>query len=581
VVDANPPPRASRSRNVALAALFVGLIVIGWGVWRFEAGRAAKQNEPAAAQRIVPSDAELAVLFPTFEGLRQGLLAFSEGLEGADGLTEAVKALAGIDLKQPDALSRVGLEPTGDASAFYFASAFWLVLSSRDPQAATTHVRGLLEARGYTGFEPAAGLPDVLVVRDRASPDRPAAFLAFNNELVFLIFPAAPRDLKAGVPSDPAIASTLFAALHGATERLVDSPRLAAARKRLDATGSDPDTLLVARFPDGAERDKAIDKVLEALGPNGLLAGAFLRGLDQFVASFHVDRDTCSVRLGLLMKAPEANKGLPPPTRDLAQRWVTFQGGALPLGDVLPDDVAALVRLRVNPSVVGTVPQALFDQVVPKGVLGSVHPSLAEVDPRADLLAHLAGDVAVGLLGLDPKAALNPVAWGQGPRALAEALHGFVAFDVQDPAPLLARIGALKPAASAAGAQVADIAIGKWRGSEWRFGSTVLLVLSEGKRFVVVNGEGERERLERVARGELPSLGAASKRSLEACVASGEPHLLSALATTGRVVRELRRRGIPDYFTGMLGGIRSIAATLDLDAESLLLRAEAVRERGP
>ena len=128
-----------------------------------------------------------------------------------------------------------------------------------------------------------------------------------------------------------------------------------------------------------------------------------------------------------------------------------------------------------------------------------------------------------------------------------------------------------------------EIELGKWAGVTRKDGDWA--VLRDRRHVVWILGDGELPRFQRVQAGKFPSLGEVLKDDVERAATTGKGAWLSALLTTGRIVRSARRRGIPDAITAMIGSVEALAANVLLHKDGMTLqvqlRPQSVPDRDP
>ncbi len=565
------------------------LLVVAVAIATTRGLRVAAIGAPVAASTLIPEDAPAYAYCASLGALADDLRQLGAQLEGSGGLSEAAGVALGLPQLDREALTAVGLRPDVGIAAFASAGELWLALPSIT-QAGVVHIRRTLERRGLglveaapRHFRNADANIDLRWLEDGALILRTPLPAAWANALGMV---GAARGGPAGAAANGTAASGATAngeAANGAAGgvagaepmRLRPFDEAIAAwqqSKRLPARVA---TGLHAEVRLGAN-DALRPRLRAAIGPASLLFG---RAVDA-VAGARRDGDGLSaaphVRLTLQLPA-----GL---GRELGAYHQDFLAGgqAVDLGALLPDEVALLLRGRVNPALLDMVPAMLRDRLLPKELLGRLDPALAAVDARALLIEALDGQLFGGLLGVDDSVALGPKLNADLASQLP-AVGAFVGVGLRSAEARAALQRAIEAALAAAGRAGSPVTLGAFTGHSYAGSqpheSPETTLLGGGRALLVLVGAGEHERWQRVAAGKMPSAASAAASAQERAVLQGQGTWWAASSTLGRVVRAARRRGVPEHFVRMIASVAAVSAGLKLGEEGLTFEL-VLRPRG-
>lgn len=551
-------------RARALLAAVVLLVGVGVGVGLLLRG--GPTPSVVSARTWVPQAATIRLLGASHGALADALAEQTARFDGSAGAVVAMGVAVGLPRWDRASLQQAGFAADGDAALFVWQGHLWAVLTGVGA-AAERHVLETLDRRG-------------VVATLQSSPE--AAVAAWNlrrGEVEAALWRPEPGVLLLRWEIPKRIAATLGtaedagAAAAAETGKPADLAALRAASRGVPAL---PDEVAVQLRADLGRGDALRPALRAAVGPAGLLVGRVIDQIEGIDLALHFRGEAPAVVGRLRVKTA------------VAEEFAKYHQGfladeaALDLGTILPDEVAAWGRIRVNPALLDMIPGFLRDRILPTDLLGRVHPALAKLDAQSLLIGAWDGQLAAGLLGIDDTLALTPAALRDLQASLSHA-GLFLAVGLGDAKSAGALVSAAQGALQQAGLALQAVSIGPGRGfSVGAKAGEVLLpttVLAVGSGVVVVAGQGEQERLERAARGRFPTLGAAAVTPLEKSVASGKELWLGLGSTTGRVVRAARRRGIPEHFVRMIPP--ALTARVQLDREGLLLRFEARPHAAP
>lgn len=564
-----------------LGAVALLVSVVAAGVWWWLAPPRLPPWQPA---RWLVADADAALWFGPLDRTVDALGQVVEQVPGAQGILQAAELALGVDLTKPAAVAKAGLRADAGPLALRRKQINWLVVPVTGPDGAQ-HVLGRLGQRGYASqpLTAQAGSPAGWQLLDRTDPKQALGVLWYlppPEAVVVVAWPDAAKD------AEPAAAQAALADLRAAP------PGQSAALEPLAIAAGVP-----AR-PDGApirgwwrigKNDPLRMQLANALGPTTLVLGTVLDKVTRVVVLGELSGNAPRLSLALDAEpaAPTDPKQPPPgPLVDFAQYWGEFlpehKGAMLAVGDLLPDETPLLVRARVNPGLLGMVPDALKAAILPSSALSHVHPALTGVDLWSHLLQVWDGQLAVGLLAVGDQVPLDPASW---PKLWwRTALRPWVAFALKtDTAAktLLERVEAALAAAKATGSLAETYAPAQfrgWTGIEVSGPDAPWWVLRQDRRVVFLSGQGTQDDLRRVAEARLPDWSTAAAKlpapALLPGLVAGEGQWAGLVVQTPRVVRALRRRGVPDYATQLLASLASVSAQLRLTDRALWLDLE-------
>lgn len=547
------PSKAVSHRRGAVALVLL-LALVGGTVWVLkyrEQGTSARFEATAH----VPKAAVGVFWTGTLAEIATGLTEVGARIKGSAGLRDAAALLIGVKSLTAAGLTEVGLEAEAGVAGFIWDDAAWLAVPVRS-RAGADHLLNLLQRRGHqVEALPAVGSRSFWQIHTRAG-DAIAGHSQLEGGVLLtrMVLPTA----TAATPTDARIdafdawrAAPKLAGSEAESGAKTPGGRLLHARWRLDK--DDPIRSLVRR----------------SLGPASLLFG-------RFVGSF------TDARLDVLITngAPTVTMKLNAPPDQAAEMrryhrdFVQDDQALIALGGVLPDEVTAVVRARINPNLVSMVAGLL---ALGGGIAGDLlDPELRSLDLQPLLLAPFDGQIAVALLGVSDDATPDLQQWrGTGWRKLAGVAAAVALRTDTDATAVIDRVRSRLQENSAT---FANVSLGEWRGIRRTGGRTSWALLRRDRGVFVILGEGEWERFDRVARGKFPSLGSTLQGPLENAVTSGKGQWLSAVVTTGRTVRSARRRGIPNSITSMVASVSAVALGVDLLDDGVRISA-SIRPR--
>jgi hypothetical protein len=225
--------------------------------------------------------------------------------------------------------------------------------------------------------------------------------------------------------------------------------------------------------------------------------------------------------------------------------------------------------------------------VLPKGVLGLVHPLLAEASADSDLLAHLTGNIAVALIGLDEDAALGSFVTAKRPSQVFRFLDGAVLLQVRDAAAFRATWARFTERATKLGWTLTDAPpVGQ--------GPPVVrlshpktkehyAILSVDDVVMVVVGRSAYIDIRDVIEGRSTPLTARAETDLAKRVvvagdrAAAEKLTLGVFLSFARITRQLGEKGAPPFYLRVVNSISEAALGVEVEASSVRLSMEVVQ----
>ena len=552
MTGAGNPAKARPRRTVwAVAVIAIAVAIAATLALRGREIGPQAEFDPAVH---VPSDALAVAWTGPLGRLADGLSALAGAVRGAEGLVDAARMLLDVRSVDSDGLDAAGLSSGRGAVGFVWQGASWLVLPVGS-SAGAEHVLGLLRRRGHpvvvVSTDGAGG--GSWAIRDRA--DRHVLGHARWRDGVLLVRAAAPLPMGATLTdADPAALSAW------------------AAAPKLPSGGlEDPGSGVAARWNIGPD-DPVRRQLRRSLGPAALLFGRYVGSFTRAEAKLRLDAAGVSLRARLYGPEQQAAE-----IKRYHHDFIESDAALMPLGEVLPDETTALARLRLNPKLVAMASTFL---AMAGGIdLGAVDRSLRTLDAKPLLLDTFDGQLALALLGVSDEATVDPSQWrGYRWREHAGLAIGVTLRTDQDAIALLDRVrGRLDQEK----ARFSPLSLGKWQGIARRKGVVAWGLARQRRHVLFILGNGEIERLERVAAGKFPSLGAVAATELQRAAMDGKPHWLAVIATTGRTVRSARRRGVPDAITAMIGSVKLVAAGVQLHADGATLDVELAARARP
>ncbi len=522
---------APRRRPYWLIALLL-LVGIGFGLgawltWRHE-------HLPAVSLASqVPVKADAVVWLDRLDLAARGLRRLTDRVEGARGVREALAVLADVDPLDSDAVAKAGLRPDAGAALFRWQDALWLALPVAGDKGAQ-HVQTVLKRRGY-----AVAGQNPWQVMDRQDAHKQVAEMRLKDGILLLQWPIAAK---------PAAFADYDA-----------------AAKRATLTGDKGEVhAQIQVVADGPE----LTAIHGLLGPANLVLGGLLDRIERLDADLQLDVPQPQLHVRLASK--------PGALADIADYHVRFlpdaPGALLDLGQLLPDETPLLVRARLNPALLGLVPQGLRDAFLPATALGAWHPALNGVDFQRSVLGVWDGQVALVLLGVADDLPLDPGGWAQ--RSWRKDLRFALAFSARTDTDADTLVQTLRAALETSADKPTIAQFRDWAGFAIAMPDAPWWLLRHGRHLALVSGRGEGEDLARVATGKFPDLHAAATAQVEKSLVDGAGRWAGALVETPRVARALRRRGVPDYAVQLLAAVQSLAVGVSLDADALTLEVQ-------
>ena len=559
---------------------------------------------PWTAAPWLADDADAAVWLGGLDRTGVALAALTQQVEGAKGLLQAADLALGVDLTKPETLTKAGLRPDAGLVALRRAGVSWVVLPVSDRRG-VQHLLARLAQRGYAATPGTAEQDqERWAIADRQDAKRTVAtvwYLPPPRSVALLYWPDGPPVVSASAP--PAAEPTKAAEPAGPEAAQAALSALLAAKPadpaKLEAIAA---TAGLARLPDSApirgwwriaKADPLRMQVANLIGPASLVFGSVIDRVDRVVLVGELAGP--APRLSLALQAGEpAAKPEDGKLADMVTYWWNFlpevRGAMLDLADLLPDETPLLVRARLNPGMLSLVPDAIKSQILPSSALVALHPALSAVDVWSQLIQVWDGQIAGGLLAVADSVPLDPAAWPS--LWWRTALRPWVAVALKtdrDAQLLLERVTAALDAAKTMGTLTETVAPAQfrdWTGIVVSGPDAPWWLLRKDRRVAFVSGQGTEDDLRRVASGRLPDLASAIKvlpaTALLPGLVRGEGQWLGVAVQTPRVVRALRRRGVPDYATQLLASVASVSTQVRLTPDALWIDAELrpARRRG-
>lgn len=550
-------PRHRHLTRILAAAAFVAAASCG------RSGCSCDRVEDV--EPYLPEDASGAILFSPPGALQPPISAFLAGIEGEGGLFDWMAGKYGVDITSEDGLRASGIDPALGVALVRRNGVSLLLGGASDQDAFTRLVYARLSALGYPAPVERTGDPPVLEVTGDPAAGRPHVAFGWKHTLAIL---------ATGDEAAP----------------LVDAVRAIAARNTGGLTTTDGWRSMAEALPahgPGAMAyydlhalegdDRPLVALLRGLGPT---VGA---ALEKGVASsrdlgfrFSVADDRIS--LDALLRADEAA---------IPTEWL--EAGPPPsFGAMLPRETTALLRLRANVAMIQDLPAFLREMILPPGILGRIHPLLAQVDPDRDLLAHLTGHVAVALIGLGEESILGKLLVARNLPQVTSQIQAALLFQVRDPAAFLASWAAHTEAPTRAGFTVIE-APGIHGGppvtrlSHPKTGEEYALLVS-GDVVALLCGKEAYVDVRDVLEGRATALRERAESPLAKAVtgavgAEADAARLTAglFFTFNRLTRQLGEKGAPPFYLRVINSIFEATAALEVTPSSVRLSLEAVQ----
>lgn len=534
---------------VGLALTFAGLVGCG--------GATHDGGDPL---RTIPVDVDEALVVPSLSGLQSQLAGFLGGLEGASGALDLLADRYGLDLRTPEGLVAMGLEPSRGAVVWTAGGAVVMGLSVRDAKAFGERV-DLRLVRGHGA---------------KAEREPPATW-------------SEPRTYAGPIPPGARDGQPAWRAAWGVTDDGVGLVALCgpgtdvAAVYRRAAAGDgafakDPaGRLAKARVAagDGAVAWLALRDVMPPVPDDlGMLKGIVDKvraGLAEWQGGIVAAPD----RLALRIASDFTGEG------ELPVGWVRPAGPADAIAKVVPKTTTALVRFRVDLEKVRRLPSFIRSQILPDQIPGL---EALPIPALSDVIDIVDGDVAVALLGVDPVATLGKLTSLQAFQEHAlETFRVALIARLHDPDSARRQFADIAEQLRSNGWTVADLDPAKaagWRGYTFVRGATTYSVLMDPQVIVFIVGPGEVDAFIAARAGRATTLGAygagfdqSIQEALGLAPAGGGTALGVSLGFL-RVTRELADKGVPPYFLKMLNKVRLIGLSIDGEPKRAALSLE-------
>ncbi len=536
-------------RSVRWLAAVVGLAAAAALAWWLLGDAVRRQPWQAAAW--LPKDAEVQLWTAPLGEVSAGARALAGRVQGLGGVVDAVKLASGVDFADADAVERAGLRADAGVAVTLWQGAAWAAIPV-NRQAGVDHLLEQLLRRGY----------GVSAAKKDSHGAHWAVADRLGNRPDFLRIWDLDGAVLLRLPLEPTPTQTADAAL----DAFLTAPKLTAAD-----LGDRPGSVHVRWQLAGPGNHAAAVRAAghTALGPVDLLFGGVVERTQ--LATLDLGADASGV-LALLRLDAGVDK-----LKDIADYHAGFVtvGSELAVGDLLPDETPLLLRLRVNPALWSLLPAAVQDSVLPSFALQALHPGLSGIDAR-QMLGDFDGQLAIGLLAVADSVPLDPVLW---PRLdWHTALRPFVIASFKSDVAAKGWLDKLRGAVQASaqlggGDQLVAHRQGQWTGFAASGPGAPWWLLQRGRALAWLAGQGTGDDLRRLAEGKFLTLDKAFALEGEKQLVAGTQHGDGLLVATPRLVRSLRRRGVPEYATGLIGAIASVAVTLELNADALLLKA--------
>ncbi|MEZ4265822.1 MAG: hypothetical protein R3F39_05550 [Myxococcota bacterium] len=502
------------------------------------------------ALSVVPADSRAVVVFERIEPLRQRLVAFLAGVEGASGLVELVDARFGVDLSTADGLRQVGLDPDGGlvfferegavalAASVVSATRFADLVANRAEKAAGASVRRVEDAAGLAGI---ADGPPAGVAKD-AGPAWRLAFGAARDGIGLVVITDGESDTE----------SAWRAIAAGSGDFAVSAPAATAKGALADGAGAYAVVRGAPPIPDG-------------LGTAGAFVKPVLSKLSLWTGALTLTDD----RLSLRVHGAWEGEG------ELPAGWLVAPDSPLPLADIFPKALTAFARVRFDAGRVRGLPGFLRNAVIPSVFPGAVG---ARLPTPPELLDLATGELAVAVLGLDPDTSVEQmVQAARRPETFLQQLHSAAGLRVRDPAAAKALLDRAAEGLREDGFAVDPIARAGFAGYGVRRDKPareVWSLLLKGDALVMLSGEGEAERFLDVADGRGVNVATAAAETLGPQLLAADGPSVGLLTTFPRVTRELADKGLPPYFLKLINDIRALGISLGVRGDGVDLGLE-------
>jgi hypothetical protein len=520
------------------ALLLVAAGVFAWSHWRPSADLPAWQ-----AESWLPAEAELVVWSDPVASVATRFDELAKTVTGLRGIWDAVQLASGVDWRDPQAIERAGLRGDAGLAAFWWRQAAWVVVPIAGARGGE-HVLEQLRRRGYGVGKPQA-LRTGQLWRVAARDGQADQLLLWQGDQAVVL--RLPLD---GTPTGD-VEAEMLAYLSAKTLPVIDKAAgVLHLRWSWQAAGA-------------AQGAKAQAALHQALGPADLLIGGAIDRLQGLDADVLLGPDGLTAQVQLRAATGKL--------ADIASYHAGFidDAAALSLGDLLPDETLLLSHLRLNPALWNTLPQSIQDLALPAHALQALHPSLSGVDARQALQAW-DGQVAVALLAVADSVPLDPRGWAK--LWWRTALRPVVAVSLRSDTQARDLHERIRAAIDTSADRTQAVSFGKWVGYSVPGPDAPWLLLRQGRMIAMASGAGTADDLRRVVEGKYAPLSQAVRGEHEKTLVDGKRYWSGSLIHTPRLVRSLRRRGVPDYATQLIGAVHSVALTLEMSSDCLTLR---------
>lgn len=516
-------------------AVLAALAALWWG-------RAAPELEPWQPAAWLPESAEMVAWSEPTGDVAARFDELARSVAGLRGVWDAVQLATGVDWRSAEAVEKAGLRSDAGLAASWWHQAAWIAVPLAGPRGAD-HVLEQLRRRGYgVGAAEALGAGQLWRI---ASRDGVADKLQLWQGQAAVVL-RLPQD---GTPTGDSTSE--FQAFLAAPRRasLDSRPGVLHLRWNWQADTAGATSGTAARVQAGLH---------QALGPADLLVGGMVERIQGLDADVQLGPQGLSAQVDL--------RSAPGKFADVAGYHAGFinDAAALSVSDLLPDETPLLAHLRLNPALWNSLPQVIQDAALPSHALQALHPSLSGVDARQALQAW-DGQVAVALLAVADSVPLDPRAWEK--LWWRTALRPVVAVSLKTDVQARELQDRLRQAIDTSADRSEAASFGEWTGFAVPGPGAPWLLLRRGRALAMVSGQGSADDLRRVAQGKYANLAKTAVGEQETAMVAGKNYWASALVHTPRVVRSLRRRGVPDYATQLLAAINSVAVSVELTAD--------------
>lgn len=503
--------------------------------------------------RLVPADPGTAIIAPSLSTLQARTAGFLGGVEGASGVLDLLADRFGLDLRTPEGPDALGLDADKGLAVFTRGADTWVLAASvADPEHFLEAVQARLERGAGATLAPGQGQA-VGGAQLFTGQGWHAAVGVTHDRIGLCVITSNEGDAIARWNEVASAGGPGFAS----------SPLAARARVALGEDGA----LWVALpnlLPD-APRELGLARGLVQNTRDALKT--FVGGVALPLGEGGVDS------LILRLAADHEGEGALPVS------WVSPAGSPEALAKAFPKTTTAFVRFRFEIEKVRALPGFIRESVLPDRLPGLEALPLPSV---SDLVELVEGDIAVGLLGLDPGANLGQLGSVRALRArFFDTFHVALAARLRDPNAAKRSFAGIAAQLGTSGWTVAPIIGGAkdapYAGWSFARDGAHYAVLIDAEVAVFIVGAGEVDGFLAVKDGRALSLAAFAEGGStivkQALGLEGKTPLGIALSPL-RLSRELSARGLPPYFLKIINDVRLISATVDAADKRLGLGLE-------